>query len=121
MDLQHFGGEAWNSAAFDGSRLAGLADTSLYNLAIYLTGRQQVGDYVSIHAGLRADKNQLFGLEWVPQAGIDFNLNAETQIKVLFGKGFRNPTIRELFMFVPRNPDLQPNAFLIMNALAQNF
>lgn len=120
LDLQHFGGEAWNSAAFDGSRLAGLADTSLYNLAIYLTGRQQVGDYVSIHAGLRADKNQLFGLEWVPQAGIDFNLNAETQIKVLFGKGFRNPTIRELFMFVPRNPDLQPERiFNYELALAQ--
>ncbi len=108
LDLQQYGGEAWNSAAADGSRLAGLADTSLYNLAVYLTGRQQVGDFVSIHAGLRADKNQLFGLEWVPQAGIDFSLNAGTQIKALFSKGFRNPTLRELFMFVPRNPDLQP-------------
>ncbi len=108
LDLQHYGGEAWNSAAADGSQLAALADTGLYNLAVYLTTRQRLGEYVSIHAGLRADKNQLFGLEWIPQAGIDFKLSTETQLKVVFSKGFRNPTIRELFMFVPKNPDLQP-------------
>ena len=120
IDLQHYGGQAWNTAASDGSRLTELADTSLYNLALYLTGRQQVGDFVSVHAGLRADKNQLFGLEWVPQAGIDFILNTETQIKALFSKGFRNPTIRELFMFVPKNPDLQPERiFNYELALAQ--
>lgn len=112
LDLQQYGGEAWNTAAADGSRLAELADTALYNLAVYLTTRQQLGDHISIHAGLRADKNQLFGVEWIPQAGIDFKLNTGTQLKALFGKGFRNPTIRELFMFVPKNPDLQPERIL---------
>ncbi len=65
LDLQQYGGEALNTAAADGSRLAELADTALYNLAVYLTTRQQLGDHISIHAGLRADKNQLFGVEWI--------------------------------------------------------
>ena len=29
-------------------------------------------------------------------------------MKAVVGKGFRNPTIREMYMFPPQNPDLQP-------------
>jgi outer membrane receptor protein involved in Fe transport len=29
-------------------------------------------------------------------------------LKAMVGKGYRNPTIREMFIFPPQNPDLKP-------------
>lgn len=48
------------------------------------------------------------GTEWVPQAGVSFHLPRSAEIKLSAGKGFRYPTIRELYMFRPANPDLRP-------------
>ena len=37
-----------------------------------------------------------------------FHLPRSAEIKLSAGKGFRYPTIRELYMFRPANPDLRP-------------
>ena len=44
----------------------------------------------------------------MPQAGVSFHLPRSAEIKLSAGKGFRYPTIRELYMFRPANPDLRP-------------
>ena len=48
------------------------------------------------------------GTEFIPQAGLAFHLPEAAEIKAMVSKGFRNPTIREMYMFPPQNPDLKP-------------
>ena len=61
-----------------------------------------------VDLGVRIDHHSHVGTEWVPQAGLSFHLPANAEIKLMAGKGFRYPTIRELYMFRPANPDLRP-------------
>ena len=44
----------------------------------------------------------------MPQAGLSFVLPRRALLKFSAAKGFRYPTIRELYMFPPANPDLKP-------------
>lgn len=46
--------------------------------------------------------------EWVPQAGISFRAARDGELKAMVSKGFRNPVLRELYMFGVKNPDLKP-------------
>ena len=48
------------------------------------------------------------GTEWIPQVGLSFRLPWDSEIKLMASKGFRYPTIRELYMFRPANADLNP-------------
>lgn len=58
-------------------------------------------------AGLRLEYNSMFGRELIPQAGLSFIASETTTIKGSMSKGFRNPSIMELFLFAP-NPNLRP-------------
>lgn len=48
------------------------------------------------------------GTEWVPQAGISLRAARDGALKAMVSKGFRNPVLRELYMFGVKNPDLKP-------------
>ncbi|KAA3160134.1 TonB-dependent receptor, partial [Akkermansia sp. BIOML-A63] len=50
------------------------------------------------------------GTEWVPQAGLAFHLPHAIELKASASKGFRYPILREMYMFPPQNPDLQPES-----------
>lgn len=50
------------------------------------------------------------GTEWVPQAGLAFHLPNAVELKASASKGFRYPILREMYMFPPQNPDLQPES-----------
>ena len=45
---------------------------------------------------------------WVPQAGISLRAARNGVLKASVSKGFRNPTIKDLYMFGMKNPDLRP-------------
>ena len=77
-------------------------------MAGYVDFRQSLGTWLTLDAGLRVDRHSHVGTEWVPQAGVSFHLPRSAEIKLSAGKGFRYPTIRELYMFRPANPDLRP-------------
>lgn len=51
-------------------------------------------------------------MELVPQGGLTFRLGYDSQIRAMVSKGFRNPTIRELYMFRPANKDLKPERMM---------
>ena len=70
--------------------------------------RQHIGHLITFDAGLRVDHHSHIGTEWVPQAGLSFHLPRTIEVKLSAAKGFRYPTIREMYMFPPQNPDLQP-------------
>lgn len=107
MDYQHFGGKARN-AYLDGRTPKILADKVIDDIAAYTTFRQNIHSWLSIDAGARFDYHSQAGGSFIPQAGMTFHLPDSIEIKATAGKGYRNPTLRELFMFPPQNSDLKP-------------
>ena len=105
-DYFHFGGEAWNKFS-DGHRETS-ADKSLNEVAGYVDFRQDIVTWLTLNAGARVDHHSQTGTEFIPQAGLAFHLPKDAEIKAMASKGFRNPTIREMYMFPPQNPDLKP-------------
>ena len=76
-------------------------------IAGYADFRQVLGR-LAIDAGVRIDRHTRTGTEWVPQAGISFRAARDGELKAMVSKGFRNPVLRELYMFGVKNPDLKP-------------
>lgn len=117
IDLQRFGGEAWNQ--FDDGREVYIVDKSLSDYAAYLTVSQRLTSILSISGGIRADRHSVTGTEWVPQGGLTLRLAGSSEIKASVSKGFRNPSIREMYMFPPQNPNLLPER-LVSSELSYN-
>lgn len=109
VDYQHMGGEAWNQ--YTNSRTE-LADKSQNEIAGYMDFRQDLGELFTFDAGLRLDYHSQVGATWIPQAGLSMHLPFTAELKALVSKGFRNPTIRELYMFASANPNLLPEEMM---------
>ena len=112
VDWFRYGGKAWNEYV-SGEHIGTTSD--LVNkhengLAGYVDLRQNIGTWLTFNAGLRADHHSRVGLEWVPQAGLAFHLPHTIEMKASASKGFRYPILREMYMFPPQNPDLQPES-----------
>ncbi len=110
FDYQHFGGKAWNQFTDDTRKE--IADRQIDEIAGYIDFRQTIADFISLDAGIRFDHHSVTGSEWIPQGGISVHLPRNSVIKAIVSKGFRNPTIRELYMFGAANPDLKPERMM---------
>lgn len=106
VDYFHFGGDSWNKY-LDG-KSDPIVDKTQDEVAGYVDFRQDISSWLTFDAGVRLDHHSRVGTEWVPQAGLSFRLQKEAEIKLMASKGFRYPTIREMYMFRPANPDLKP-------------
>ena len=62
---------------------------------------------LTLNGGIRLQNHSKYGNEWIPSAGFAWQLSTQTTWRASFSKGFRSPTIRELYMF-NHNPNLQP-------------
>lgn len=111
FDYQHFGGESWNRVIATGERKPGV-DKQMDEFAGYVDFRQDLGEWLSLDAGIRVDHHSHVGTEWIPQGGLSFHLPRRMEMKAMVSKGFRNPTIREMYMFPPQNPDLKPESLM---------
>lgn len=80
-------------------------------LAGYVDFNQELGKF-HLGAGIRYDWHSIFGSMLVPQAGLTYRVADGQLLKASFGKGFRNPTFRDAYMFSSRNPDLKPEETL---------
>jgi iron complex outermembrane receptor protein len=108
FDFQRFGGKAWNKFPDEADNVE-LADVHLNNEAVYLNLQQSLpGNKLTLNGGIRLDHHEINGSEWIPQLGLSYNPASSTVLKAIVSKGFRNPTIREMYMFPPQNPDLKP-------------
>ncbi len=107
IDFKEWGGEAWNSAKSDGNRVD-LVDKKVSESAIYFIVQQSIVPRVWLNGGLRYEYNSVFRGQFIPQFGLSWRDNNNSYIKFNFSKGFRSPTIREMYMFPPQNPDLKP-------------
>lgn len=107
FDFKNIGGIGENPEARMGQGIV-FADTSVYELGGYVMARQELAQKLILTAGLRLHYQSMAGNELIPQFGINYLINANNIVKISASKGFRNPTINELFMFPPSNPNLLP-------------
>ena len=109
IDYQRFGGEAYQQ--FPDKRVD-MADEALNEVAGYVNFRQQIGERLTLNAGVRADYHERTGMEWIPQLGASLATGRNGVLKAIVSRGFRNPTIKDLYMFGMKNPDLQPESLM---------
>ena len=110
VDWYRFGGSAWNQYVAGERRgeREDIVNIAQHEVAGYVDFRQNIGTWLTLDAGVRIDHHSHIGVEWVPQAGLSFHLPHSMELKASVSKGFRYPTIREMYMFPPQNPDLMP-------------
>ncbi|MDX1283805.1 MAG: TonB-dependent receptor, partial [Draconibacterium sp.] len=105
-DLMNYGGIAENVKAMGGKGIE-FADTSITEYGIYAFTQQTIAEKLTLNAGLRYQNHSTYGGQWIPTAGFAYELGKQTTWKGTISKGFRSPTMRELFMWGP-NPELEP-------------
>ncbi len=112
FDYQRFGGKAWNKFENEDKNVE-LANIHLHTIAGFANIQQSfIKNKLTLNAGLRIDHHEKNGSEWVPQFGISYIPTSSTNLKAIVSKGFRSPTIREMYMFPPQNPDLKPERLM---------
>ena len=120
VDWQHFGGSAWNADKTTGEKTYLTKDDEgnlvekqhADDVAGYVDFRQTIAPWLTLDAGLRLDHHSVIGTELVPQGGLSFHLAPQSDLKALVSKGFRNPIIREMYMFPPATTDLEPERMM---------
>lgn len=120
VDWQHFGGSAWNADKTTGDKTYLTKDKDgnvvekqhADEVAGYIDFRQDIASWLTVDAGLRLDHHSVVGTELVPQGGVSFHVSRDADVKALVSKGFRNPIIREMYMFPPATTDLKPERMM---------
>ncbi len=100
LDLKQYGGTA--NRGLNADTLLGITEAALY---VYAS--QRLAGVLSLNAGFRAEFHSLYGFEPVPMGGLTYSPSANTVFKTSVSKGFRNPTVMELYLYAP-NPELKP-------------
>ena len=112
VDYQHIYGEAYYTSKQTGEVLdtpnkqSGKSHRN--EIAGYVDFRQDILKWLTIDAGLRIDHHSKTGTEWIPQAGIVVRPMVTGEVKAMVSKGFRNPTMREMYLYPPSNEELKP-------------
>ncbi|MGI6243922.1 MAG: TonB-dependent receptor [Prevotella sp.] len=112
FDYQHIYGRAFYTSIATGEVLDTPNKQSGHShrneVAGYIDFRQDLTPWLILDAGIRLDHHSVTGNEWIPQAGIVVRPTETGELKLQASKGFRNPTMRELYLYPPSNMDLEP-------------
>lgn len=112
VDFKQWGGHAWNEIRATGKE-EDIIDDHENEVGVFALLQQGFfNERLTLNAGLRADHGSQYGWEMVPQAGFSAKLWKGSDFKFSFGKGFRAPNLRELYLYRPANPDLDPEKML---------
>jgi len=76
-----------------------ITDTSIYDAGLYGFIQQTIFGSFTLNAGLRVQNHETYGTEWIPAGGFAWKPGPTTTLKGSVAKGFRSPTIRELFVW----------------------
>jgi iron complex outermembrane receptor protein len=107
LDYQHIYGKAWNQVIATDEDMAAMVDKRENEIAGYVDFRQDLTPWLTIDAGVRLDNHSQAGTEWIPQGGIVVRPMENADLKATVSKGFRNPTIREMYLFGTKNDELK--------------
>jgi len=103
-DFKQYGGTANRGLA------ANMLKT-INELALYAYSQQQFFTKLTLSAGIRIENNSVYGNALVPMLGVSYIRSSQTSFKASVAKGFRNPTIMELYLYAP-NALLQPESMM---------
>ena len=84
------------------------ADVSNTEIAGYADIRQDIASWLTVDVGARYDHHSVTGSEFLPQGGIVVRPMDDSEIKLMASKGFRNPTMKEMYLYPPSNEELEP-------------
>lgn len=104
LDIKQYGGMANRGMAANKLK-------AVDEYAGYILIRQKIAGFVDLNGGLRFEHNSVFGGEWIPMIGAAVRASATTTLKTSVSKGFRSPTIMELYLYAP-NPTLKPESMM---------
>jgi outer membrane cobalamin receptor len=111
VDYKIYGGMAENIRAMAGKGMV-FTDTTVQEIAGYAYVQQLFFDKLMINAGFRLENNSGYGMEPVPSVGLAYSPVSTTTFKASVAKGFRSPTLRELFMWGTANAALEPEKMM---------
>ncbi|MDD3079331.1 MAG: TonB-dependent receptor [Paludibacter sp.] len=103
-DLKQYGGKANSGAAAN-------EEKNITEMAAYAYTQQTFFDKLAVSAGIRFENNSVFGNELIPMGGITYSISPNTTLKTSASKGFRSPTVMELYLYAA-NPDLKPESMM---------
>lgn len=96
------------------------SEVSSETAAVYLQDELKVGDKLLVIPAIRIDHHDSFGTHTSPKLGATYKLSENARLKANWGKGYRAPTLYELYAQMEKvgmapmpvnvigNPDLQP-------------
>ncbi len=115
-DYQHIYGRAYYTSRETGEVLETQNKQSAHvhnnEYGIYVDLRQDIFSWLTVDAGIRYDNHTITGGEWIPQGGIVIRPTETGEVKAMVSKGFRNPTMREMYLYPPSNTDLEPERLM---------
>ena len=110
FDYQNIYGDAYYTSRETGEVLETKnkqsAEVRNHEVAGYADFRQDIKN-VTFDAGLRVDHHSVAGLELIPQFGAVYRPVSSGEIKAMASKGFRNPTMKDMYLYPPSNEDLK--------------
>lgn len=109
-DYMRYGGRAENELAMGGQGIL-FKDTILYDAGIYSFIQQSFSDRLTINTGVRLQIHEVYGSEWIPSGGFSWRAGENLTWKASVSKGFRSPTIRELYIW-SHNTNLKPETIM---------
>ena len=116
IDYQHIYGKAYYTDRETGEELDTQYKQSARSyrneIAGYVDFRQDITKWLTVDAGIRLDHHSVAGTEWIPQGGIVVRPIETGEVKAMVSKGFRNPTMRELYLYPPSNENLEPERLM---------
>jgi outer membrane cobalamin receptor len=106
FDMKKYGGKGISPALGNKSGQY----LSVQEKGAYFMADQTFFNNLTLNAGFRWDHHSGFGATWIPQMGATYKATNHSNAKFLISRGFRNPSIRELYFFPTANPDLRPES-----------
>ncbi len=70
--------------------------------------RWTAAEGLKLNTGFRYDGNSVFGGVYAAEFGASYRFSEDYALSVAIARGFRNPTIRELYLFPAPTPTLKP-------------
>lgn len=101
FDLKKYGGHAEGSVDY--------TEKHITEYAPYIYTQQLFLKRFIASAGFRLEHHSLYGTVAIPKLGLVCHPTVNNAIRLDFSKGFRSPSIRELYFFPPHNEELEPD------------
>ncbi len=101
FDAKRYGGTAWSS----GKKLGTFFNDEY---AGYLHFQKALIKKIILGSGIRYENNSNYGSEWIPKFSLVYHPWSQTAFRGTIAKGFRAPSVKDLFLYSPANRNLKP-------------